>query len=58
MKDGYGRKLDYLRISVTDKCDMRCRYCMPEEGIRHLTGRQHATTSEMVAPDVYTAILS
>lgn len=33
MKDGYNRTIDYLRISVTDRCNMRCRYCMPREGI-------------------------
>ncbi|MDO4553294.1 MAG: GTP 3',8-cyclase MoaA [Bacillota bacterium] len=33
MKDHYGREIDYLRISVTDRCDLRCIYCMPEEGI-------------------------
>ena len=32
-KDQFGRKIDYLRISVTDRCNYRCRYCMPEEGI-------------------------
>lgn len=33
MIDGYGRKIDYLRISVTDRCNFRCLYCMPEDGI-------------------------
>ncbi|MCC6124272.1 MAG: radical SAM protein [Pirellulales bacterium] len=33
MVDGYGRVLDYLRISVTDRCNLRCRYCMTEEGV-------------------------
>ena len=33
MRDGNGRKIDYIRISVTDRCNLRCRYCMPEEGI-------------------------
>lgn len=33
MKDGLGREVDYLRISVTDKCNFRCRYCMPFEGV-------------------------
>lgn len=33
MKDGLGRIINYLRISVTDRCNLRCRYCMPEEGI-------------------------
>jgi cyclic pyranopterin phosphate synthase len=31
--DSYARTIDYLRISVTDRCNLRCRYCMPEEGI-------------------------
>ncbi len=29
----HGRPIDYLRLSITDKCNLRCRYCMPEEGI-------------------------
>jgi cyclic pyranopterin phosphate synthase len=33
MIDGYGRNIEYLRISVTDRCNLRCRYCMPEQGI-------------------------
>ncbi len=31
MIDSYGRTIDYLRISVTDRCNLRCRYCMPEK---------------------------
>lgn len=30
MTDKYGRKIDYMRISITDKCNLRCRYCMPD----------------------------
>ena len=37
MKDGFGRTIDYLRISVTDRCNLRCRYCMPEEGVDQLS---------------------
>ena len=33
MKDQHGRIIDYLRISVTDRCNLRCTYCMPESGI-------------------------
>ncbi len=33
MKDIFGRTIDYLRISVTDRCNLRCVYCMPPEGI-------------------------
>jgi cyclic pyranopterin phosphate synthase len=31
MTDGFGRRISYLRISVTDRCDLRCRYCMSEK---------------------------
>ncbi|MDH4140374.1 MAG: GTP 3',8-cyclase MoaA [Coriobacteriia bacterium] len=31
--DSFGRRIDYLRISVTDRCNLRCVYCMPEEGV-------------------------
>ena len=30
MKDQFGRTIDYMRISITDRCNLRCRYCMPE----------------------------
>lgn len=33
MKDSFGRNIDYLRISITDRCNLRCVYCMPEEGV-------------------------
>ncbi|MBN2182274.1 MAG: radical SAM protein [Sedimentisphaerales bacterium] len=33
MIDRFGREINYLRISVTDRCNLRCRYCMPAEGI-------------------------
>lgn len=33
MLDNFGRTIEYLRISVTDRCNLRCRYCMPEEGV-------------------------
>ncbi len=34
--DQFGRKHDYMRIAVTDRCNLRCQYCMPEEGVSHL----------------------
>ncbi len=34
MNDNEGRKINYLRISVTDRCNLRCIYCMPEKGIK------------------------
>jgi cyclic pyranopterin phosphate synthase len=33
MLDGFGRTIDYLRVSVTDRCSLRCVYCMPPEGV-------------------------
>ncbi|MHB1127473.1 MAG: GTP 3',8-cyclase MoaA [Bacillota bacterium] len=33
MKDSFNREINYLRISVTDRCNLRCQYCMPAEGI-------------------------
>ncbi len=33
MEDTFGRNIRYLRLSVTELCDLRCRYCMAEEGI-------------------------
>lgn len=33
MIDQFGRRVDYMRISVTDRCNLRCLYCMPEEGV-------------------------
>ena len=33
MTDQYGRPVRYLRISLTDRCNLRCRYCMPEQGV-------------------------
>lgn len=36
MKDSHGRTIDYMRISLTDRCNFRCIYCMPEEGVEAL----------------------
>lgn len=36
MRDNYGRNINYLRISVTDRCNLRCIYCMPEKGVKSL----------------------
>ena len=37
MVDRFGRSITYLRISVTDRCNLRCRYCMPAEGVPFLS---------------------
>lgn len=40
LKDGFGRIHDNLRISVTDRCNIRCFYCMPEEGVQFVNRRE------------------
>ena len=47
MTDGYGRTIDYLRISLTDKCNLRCRYCMPAEGVPRLLHEEVLTLEEI-----------
>ena len=34
MRDSFGREIDYLRVSVTDRCNLRCVYCMPAAGVK------------------------
>src|SRR5947207_2374305 len=36
VRDAYGRRIEYLRISVTDRCNFRCLYCMPPQGLEWL----------------------
>ena len=45
--DTYGRSHTYLRISITERCNLRCRYCMPEEGVP-LSARDHLLTFEEI----------
>jgi cyclic pyranopterin phosphate synthase len=53
MNDAFGRRIEYLRISVTDKCNLRCVYCMPEEGLPWL-GRTEILTYEEISDIVRT----
>jgi cyclic pyranopterin phosphate synthase len=46
--DGHGRKIDYLRISITDRCNERCLYCMPEGYKGWESTRDHLTADEIV----------
>lgn len=45
--DKYGRQLDYLRLSVTDRCNLRCYYCMPEKGMQFAPRRDLLSFEEM-----------
>lgn len=48
MRDGNGRTIDYIRVSVTDRCNLRCRYCMPEEGIIQMRHEEVLTYQEIL----------
>lgn len=48
MIDRLGRNITYLRISVTDKCNLRCRYCMPEEGVCKKSHSDMMTEDEII----------
>lgn len=48
MKDQWNRKIDYIRISVTDRCNLRCIYCMPEEGVPSIPHEEILTYDEIV----------
>lgn len=47
MKDGQGRQIDYLRISLTDRCNLRCIYCMPEHGVKSIPHESILTLEEV-----------
>jgi cyclic pyranopterin phosphate synthase len=47
LRDGFGRTHDSLRISVTDRCNIRCYYCMPEEGLKFAPRREILSFEEM-----------
>ena len=47
MTDGCGRTIDYLRLSVTDLCNYRCRYCMSPEGIAKRDHREMLSIEEL-----------
>ncbi len=48
LKDTFGRTIDDLRISLTDRCNFRCVYCMPAEGLAWLPGREILTYEEIL----------
>ena len=47
MRDDYGRDIRYLRLSVTDRCNCRCVYCMPENGVPMLSHADILSFEEM-----------
>lgn len=48
LTDNHGRKVNYLRLAVTDRCNLRCFYCMPEHGIDWLDRKELMTWEEML----------
>lgn len=48
MIDQYQRKIEYVRISLTDRCNLRCRYCMPEQGIKKIRHEDILTFAEIL----------
>ncbi|MEO6849322.1 MAG: GTP 3',8-cyclase MoaA [Mucilaginibacter sp.] len=48
LTDNHGRTINYLRLAVTDRCNLRCFYCMPEEGLNWLSRKELMTYEEML----------
>ncbi|MDY3954328.1 MAG: GTP 3',8-cyclase MoaA [Anaerovoracaceae bacterium] len=48
MIDGTGRNIDYIRISITDRCNLRCVYCMPETGVQMTSHKEILTFDEII----------
>ncbi|MDO4983925.1 MAG: GTP 3',8-cyclase MoaA [Eubacteriales bacterium] len=48
MLDNFGREITYMRMSVTELCNLRCRYCMPEDGVCKKAHEQMLTEDEMI----------
>ena len=48
IQDPYGRQIDYLRISVTDRCNLRCIYCIPSKGVLPFESKNILTYEEIV----------
>lgn len=46
--DNHGRPITYLRLAVTDRCNLRCFYCMPEEGVKYLAKSKVLSYEEML----------
>ena len=47
MQDRYGRTIEYMRVSVTDRCNLRCVYCMPPEGVESIPHSEILTFDEI-----------
>jgi len=48
VKDTFGRKIEYLRLSITDRCNLRCRYCMPAHGVETINHEDVLSYEELM----------
>ncbi len=48
LHDAFNRQINYLRLAITDKCNLRCRYCMPEEGISFLSRKDSLSVDHII----------
>ena len=58
MIDTFGRSITYLRVSVTELCNLRCRYCMPEDGVCKKEHADMLTEDELIQAVEAAAALS
>ena len=54
--DSFGRRVNYLRISLTDRCNFRCIYCMPVQGLPVVPKSDHLTKDEVLELNLGTGI--
>jgi cyclic pyranopterin phosphate synthase len=48
LTDSFNRRIDYLRISITDRCNLKCIYCMPEKELKHFAQADILTSDEII----------
>jgi cyclic pyranopterin phosphate synthase len=48
LPDSFNRQIDYLRVSITDQCNLKCIYCMPEKGLKHFARSDILTNDEII----------
>ena len=47
MIDRFGRDINYLRVSITDRCNYRCQYCMPHDGVKNMAHEELLSFEEL-----------
>ena len=54
MRDQFERNINYMRVSVTDRCNLRCVYCMPKDGVQQISHDEILTFDEIARAVSYT----